>query len=85
MYLLVLKINNLPLKLNSWYSDPPKKPNKVEKHYDLNLGQQNKIRMAFSANPKPSVGQWTINGTKIPVAGADENNMYVSGAFVEKV
>jgi len=63
---------------------PPKKPNKVEKHYDLNLGQQNKIRMAFSANPKPSVGQWTINGTKIPVAGADENNMYVSGAFVEK-
>ena len=41
--------------------------------------------MAFSANPKPSVGQWTINGTKIPVAGADENNMYVSGAFVEKV
>ena len=71
--------------LNSLNSDPPKKPNKVEKHYDLNLGQQNKIRMAFSANPKPSVGQWTINGTKIPVAGADENNMYVSGAFVEKV
>merc|ERR1712018_856907 len=40
--------------------------------------------MAFSANPKPSVGFWTINGTKIPVAGADEGNMYVSGAFEEK-
>ena len=41
--------------------------------------------MAFSANPKPTVGFWTINGTKIPVAGADEGNMYVSGAFEEKV
>ena len=41
--------------------------------------------MEFSANPKPSVGVWTINGTTVPVSGADTNNMYVSGAFEEKV
>lgn len=63
---------------------PPKKPNKVEKHYDLNLGAQNKIRMAFSANPKPTVGVWTINGTKIPVSGSDVDSKYSSGAFEEK-
>ena len=49
------------------------------------VGQEEKIRMEFSANPKPSVGVWTINGTTVPVSGADTNNMYVSGAFEEKV
>jgi len=63
---------------------PPQKPNKVEHRYDLNVGQEEKIRMEFSANPKPSVGVWTINGTTVPVSGADTNNMYVSGAFEEK-
>jgi len=63
---------------------PPKKPNKVEKHYDLNLGQKNTILMAFSANPKPTVGVWTINGTKIPVSGSDVDSKYSSGAFEEK-
>merc|ERR1711994_1115116 len=58
---------------------PPQKPNKVEHRYDLNVGQEEKIRMEFSANPKPSVGVWTINGTTVPVSGADTNNMYVSG------
>merc|ERR1712064_109848 len=62
----------------------PQKPNKVEHRYDLNVGQEEKIRMEFSANPKPSVGVWTINGTTVPVSGADTNNMGVSGAFEEK-
>ena len=41
--------------------------------------------MAFSANPKPTVGVWTINGTKVPVSGSDVNSKYSSGAFEEKV
>ena len=72
-------------KFSKKISDPPQKPNKVEHRYDLNVGQEEKIRMEFSANPKPSVGVWTINGTTVPVSGADTNNMYVSGAFEEKV
>jgi hypothetical protein len=41
--------------------------------------------MQFSANPKPSEGFWTINKTKIPIAGADENGKYTSGKLEQKV
>jgi len=41
--------------------------------------------MQFSANPKPTEGFWTINKTKVPIAGADENGKYTSGGLEQKV
>ena len=60
---------------------PPMKQSKVEKYYDLKLGMENKIKMTFFANPKPTRGVWTINGTPVPVPVADVQNMYYSGYF----
>ena len=61
------------------------KPNKVEHRYNLNVGQKEKIQMEFSANPKPTVGLWTINGATVPVPGSDTNYMYDSSLFAKKV
>ena len=77
--------------LNIWYqksqsfSDPPQRHNKFEHLYNLNVGQEEKILIEFSANPRPTVGLWTINKATVPVSGTDTNYMYVSGAFEEKV
>ena len=62
---------------------PPMKQSKVEKFYDMKLGMENKIKMKFFANPKPTRGVWTINGTPVPVPVADVQNMYYSGDFEE--
>ena len=77
--------------LNIWYqksqsfSDPPQRHNKFEHLYNLHVGQEEKILIEFSANPRPTVGLWTINKATVPVSGTDTNYMYVSGAFEEKV
>ena len=66
-------------------SDAPLPTKTATKHYDLHLGKPNDIRMQFSANPRPTEGFWTINKTKVPIAGADENGKYTSGGFEPKV
>lgn len=63
---------------------PPQPSQTVKKHYDLNVGQANTIRMQFQANPQPSEGFWTINKTKIQIGAADKDNKYRSGSFVAK-
>ena len=40
--------------------------------------------MAFSANPKPTEGIWTINETTVPIGAADVNNKYISTAIEPK-
>ena len=65
--------------------DPPV-PNKVvKKHYNLNIGGENVIRMQFGANPQPTKGEWTINNVKIPVGSADAKGKYTSGSIEKKV
>ena len=74
------------MKKSQYISDPPQKPNKVEHFYDLNVGQEEKIRFEFSANPRPTVGFWTINGAIVPVSDDyDTYSMYESGSFEAKV
>jgi len=63
---------------------PPQPSQTVKKHYDLNVGQANTIRMQFQANPQPSEGFWTINKTKIQIGAADKDNKYSSGSIVAK-
>jgi hypothetical protein len=76
------KENEAEVILKVEYAPLPTKT--ATKHYDLHLGKANEIRMQFSANPKPSEGFWTINKTKIPIAGADENGKYTSGKLEQK-
>ena len=50
---------------------PPMKQREVAKYCDLKLGIENKVKMTFFANPKPTRGVWTINETSVPVPTTD--------------
>jgi len=76
------KANEAQLVLKISY---PPVPNKVvKKHYNLNIGGENVIRMQFGANPQPTKGEWTINNVKIPVGSADAKGKYTSGSIEKK-
>ena len=67
------------------FVDAPIPPKKDSAFYDLKLGQANPIKMAFSANPKPTEGFWMINNTKVQIGTKSKDNKYTSGQITMKV
>ena len=83
----LLRIDSLAVKdmeLVDWYVnytkhllDPPvQKDEAVEKM--VTWGEQNQVQMQFNANPKPSNGYWTINGTKVYIGSSGRGRKYSS-------
>ena len=82
-----LQINALAVKRHEIYRlicklyenllDPPvQKDEALEKM--VTWGEQNQVQMQFNANPKPSNGYWTINGTKVYIGSSGRGRKYSS-------
>ena len=82
----LLRINSLAVKdmelveyvnYTKHLLDPPvQKDEAVEKM--VTWGEQNQVQMQFNANPKPSNGYWTINGTKVYIGSSGRGRKYSS-------
>ena len=61
---------------------PQQNPKLVQEFYELHEGEPNDIRMMFRANPKPTEGQWSINGAIIEIGSESLDSKYKS-SFIE--
>jgi hypothetical protein len=76
------KDNEAEVLLKIQYAPIPPKMDAA--FYDLKLGQANPIKLAFSANPKPTEGFWMINNTKVQIGTKSKDNKYTSGQITMK-
>ena len=62
-------------------SDPPvKKQEPLEQV--VTWGEENKVQIQFNANPKPSHGYWTINGTRVSIGTTSKDRKYISSPLL---
>ena len=63
----------------------PQEQAKPQKFYALKEGQTNTISIKFEANPAPTEGFWTLDGSESPVAfGAASIDGQYTASFIEE-